>query len=368
MRFNENELTHVHSKISGWVEKLYVKSTGENIAKGQPLYEIYAPEFVNAQEELLLAVKQNNKNFINSTIKKLESMQIPLQVINQIIKQNKVQRTVLFQSQHDGIIENLEIREGYFVKPEMTILSIANLDRVWIEASVLQTNLHKLSVGMAAEIKFESMEERYTSTVDYIYPQIDEKTRLVRVRLLLNNESQLLKPNMYAKVYFDYLDDKEMLTISNQSIIRTGQSNRVVLAFGNGKYKSANVVIGESDSEFTQILSGLKDGERVVTSAQFLLDSESSKTSDFMRMYHKMLDEKDLPEATVKGVINSINSDTNMINITREAIPEWKRPAATLDFNVDDRVSYERFRKGDEVLFTFRIYKGEFIITQMTKL
>lgn len=368
VRFNENELTHVHSKISGWVEKLYVKSTGENIAKGQPLYEIYAPEFVNAQEELLLAVKQNNKNFINSTIKKLESMQIPLQVINQIIKQNKVQRTVLFQSQHDGIIENLEIREGYFVKPEMTILSIANLDRVWIEASVLQTNLHKLSVGMAAEIKFESMEERYTSTVDYIYPQIDEKTRLVRVRLLLNNESQLLKPNMYAKVYFDYLDDKEMLTISNQSIIRTGQSNRVVLAFGNGKYKSANVVIGESDSEFTQILSGLKDGERVVTSAQFLLDSESSKTSDFMRMYHKMLDEKDLPEATVKGVINSINSDTNMINITREAIPEWKRPAATLDFNVDDRVSYERFRKGDEVLFTFRIYKGEFIITQMTKL
>jgi len=175
---------------------------------------------------------------------------------------------------------------------------------------------------------------------------------------------------MFAQVAIHIQDSVPTLLVPKQAVIRSGQSNKVVLALGEGKYKSINVRVGRIDDEHVEILSGLDEGERVVTSAQFLLDSESSKTSDFKRMNHNAAaEEEDEPStATTTGTINSIMLGHRMLNISREAIEEWGRPAATLDFIVDKNVGIESLQENDKIYFTFKMKDGQFIITDIQSL
>ncbi len=358
VQYDENKLLHVHPRVEGWIERLHVKSMGDQVSKGQLLYEIYSPELVNAQEEFVLALKRNNAALIKASEARLKSLQIPVDIINLVRKQRSSQQTIPYYSPQDGVIEHIEIREGFFVKPGTTLMSIADLSSVWVEAQVLDYNKPELITGANAIMRLRAFPyQLWQGVVEYIYPSLDPKTQTLRARLVFQNDSGLLKPNMFVDVEIDQ-PETEGLLIPKSALIRLENSQRVVMKTDMEMYKTVNVTTGGFDTENAQITSGLLPGDVVVTSAQFMLDSESSKSSDFDRM--SLSDAEDV--ALTYGMINTLDLENRVLNISRDAIEKWGRAPATLDFNVPQRVDINRFESGQNIRFYFQVDDGEFSI------
>jgi Cu(I)/Ag(I) efflux system membrane fusion protein len=381
VQYNENNLLHVHPRVEGWIEKLYIKAAGEQVSKGEPLYALYSPELVNAQEEYLLAKKRNNQELTLAAESRLLALQMPAESLRQLKISQVVQQTVVFNAPQSGVIDNLAIREGFFVKPGTTLMSIGALDDVWVKAEVFERQAAQVKVGQLVTMTLGFVPGKtWQGQVDYVYPTLDAQTRTLSVRLRFANEDMLLKPNMFAQVIIHNDSTQQKLLVPKEAVIRTGTQNRVVLVVGKGQYKSVEVSLGQVTNQFAQILDGVEVGEQVVISAQFLLDSESSIQSDFMRMssapekdiQNEKADEiqdNDAPDsidsADVEGVINQINFQTRVANISRGPIEKWGRGAATLDFVFADSVSLTEFKQGDKIHFTFEIRDGDFLITDV---
>tara|TARA_R110001606_G_scaffold136428_1_gene273972 strand:+ start:12070 stop:13881 length:1812 start_codon:yes stop_codon:yes gene_type:complete len=346
--YDEDKLVHIHPRVQGWIEKLYVKAVGDPIKKGQPLYEIYSPELVNAQEELLLALDRKNSRLISAAENRLSALQLPKSSIVKLKKTKKVQQTITFYSPQNGVVENLKIREGFFVKPGSTLMSIGDLSEVWVEAEVFERQAGQVKTGTPVTMTLDYLPgKNWQGKVDYIYPTLDAKTRTVKVRLRFKNEGEF-KPNMFAQIAIHTTGDEQALLIPKEALIRTGNQDRVVLALGEGSFKSVAVSVGRYDSESVEILEGVRDGEKVVSSAQFLLDSESSKSSDFKRM-NSDVDEADasMPSSVwVQASIESIMADHKMLTLAHEAIPAWEWPEMTMDFIASDSVDFSLLSEG----------------------
>ena len=347
--YDEDKLVHIHPRVQGWIEKLYVKAIGDPVKKGQPLYEIYSPELVNAQEELLLALDRKNSRLISAAENRLSALQLPKSSIVKLKKTKKVQQTITFYSPQNGVVENLKIREGFYVKPGSTLMSIGDLSEVWVEAEVFERQAGQVKTGTPVTMTLDYLPGKtWQGKVDYIYPTLDAKTRTVKVRLRFKNEDGEFKPNMFAQIAIHTTGDEQVLLIPKEALIRTGNQDRVVLALGEGSFKSVAVSVGRYDSESVEILEGVRDGEKVVSSAQFLLDSESSKSSDFKRM-NSDVDEADasMPSSVwVQASIESMMADHKMLTLAHEAIPEWEWPEMTMDFIASDSVDFSLLSEG----------------------
>lgn len=289
VKYDEDQLVNIHPRVSGWVEKLYVKAAGNPVKKGQPLYDIYSPELVNAQEEWILATDRKNKRLIKAAEYRLETLRMPQSAINRLKETREVLQRITMYAPQSGVLDNLAIREGNYIKPGTNLMSIGTLKQVWVEAEIFERQAAQVSVGQPVTMTLDFLPGKdWLGKVDYIYPTLDTKTRTLRVRLRFDNENDALKPNMFAQVIIHSQSPDTSLVVPTEAVIRSGSMDRVVLALGEGRFKSVKVKIGRLDDEYTEILAGLEAGTRVVSSAQFLLDSESSKTSDFKRMNHKM--------------------------------------------------------------------------------
>lgn len=379
--YDEDKLVHIHPRVDGWIEKLYVKTVGSLVTKNQPIYDIYSPALVNAQEELLVALERKNERLINAAENRLVTLQLPIKAIEKLKKSRKVQQSITFYAPQNGVVENLNIRTGFFVKPGATLMSIGDLSQVWVEAEVFERQAAQVNVGTKVTMRLDYLPGKaFEGKVDFIYPTLDAKTRTVKVRIRVDNHSGEFKPNMFAQVAIHSGNDAQALLIPKEALIRTGSQDRVVLALGGGSFKSIAVSVGRFDSHSVEILSGLIEGEEVVSSAQFLLDSESSKSSDFMRMNFiskemtsTELDENDMDmlqtsnvmSATTSGTINSVMTEHRMVNISRAAIDKWQRPAATLDFLVDEALNMDNLTKGNAIDFIFEIRGDDFVITEL---
>ena len=204
----------------------------------------------------------------------------------------------------------------------------------------------------------------WRGNVDYVYPTLDEKTRSLKVRMRFGNPQHKLKPNMFAQITIQSCLSEPVVLIPREALIRTGNSNRAVLALGEGKFKSVEVTIGRYDDTHFEVIKGLSEGEKVVASAQFLLDSESSKTSDFMRMEDKAWEQAHVAE--VMGVINHVKEAERTLNVSREAIEKWGRGPDTLDFSVAEAIDMKALKAGMSIHFRFRITpQRDFIIDQI---
>lgn len=367
VQYNENNLLHVHPRVEGWIEKLYIKAAGEKVDIGEPLYALYSPELVNAQEEYLLAQKRNNQELTAAAQSRLLALQMPAESLRELKRSQKVQQTIVFKAPQSGVIDNLAIREGFYVKPGTTLMSIGSLEDVWVTAEVFERQAAQVKLGQLVTMTLGFVPGKtWQGQVDYIYPTLDAKTRTLSVRLRFNNLDRLLKPNMFAQVVIHTDSEEQTLLVPKEAVIRTGSQSRVVLVVGEGQYKSIEVTLGQVSDEFAQILEGVKVGDQVVSSAQFLLDSESSIHSDFNRMSHDLTDniQDEQPEtAKVEGLINHINMQTRVANISRGAIEKWGRDPATMDFVFADDLLLEALQQGDKIHFTFEIKNGDFVIT-----
>lgn len=283
--YDEDKLVYINPRVAGWLEKLHINAVGESVTKGQPLYDIYSPELVNAQEELLLALDRKNKRLITAAENRLIALQIPRSAINTLKKDKKVQLNVTFYAPQKGVIESLAVRAGVYVKPETMMLSIVDLSQVWVKAEIFEHDVFKVTMGDSASMQLNYLPaKQWLGNVEHIHPMLDPTTRTGIVRLHFDNPDHALRPNMFAQISIATGNNESVLQVPKEAVIRTGHQNRVVLALGNGYFKSVAVQIGRFDGTTIEILSGLTAGEKVVSSAQFLLDSESSKTSDFNRM------------------------------------------------------------------------------------
>ncbi len=280
----------LNSKVSGWIEKLYVPHTGDSVEKGQPLLEIYSPELVAAQEEYLLAlessasisrseidrIQKSGDELLAAAKRRLQLWDIDDEQIEDLEKTRKVKHTMTLTSPASGIVLHKNIVEGAAVKPGMDLFHIADLDTVWVLAQVYEYELPWVSTGDEVEIR-SPYDTGFSARgrVDFVYPTLDAKTRTVEIRIVLPNPSLRLKPEMYVDVVVSTMPRQGAVSVSKPAVIRSGTRDVVFVDLGEGRFEPREVHIGLETDRYYEILHGLDPGEEVVTSGQFLLDSEA---------------------------------------------------------------------------------------------
>ena len=294
--YAKERLAHLHARTSGWVEKVHVSDIGEFVEKGQALYGIYSLEFIDAQEDFLRALNSHNNSLMRAAKNRLKALRIDNKVIAQLKKTKTVNQITTFYAPQSGYIEQLNINEGMYVKPESALLTLADLNQLTLDVELehqLAAWLSQYPGDIAWTFTSDLMpSQSWQGKLDYIYPMLSETLRTLRVRLWLDNSKQLLKPNMWLTLKGEIAGKEKTLLIPSQALIRTENKTRVVMALinkGEGdlldkKFKSVEVTIGRFFNDQVEILSGLQVGDEVVTSAQFLIDSESNIDSDLQRM------------------------------------------------------------------------------------
>ena len=373
---DEERTAHIHNRVSGWIEHLYVKAQGEAIGKGQKLYRLYSPEIAHAQEELVLALKDRDPRLTLAAKAKLRALAVPESAIEQISEQQAVLSDITFYAPLSGYVENLNIRPGFFIKPETRMMSIASLDTIWLIAEVFESQLHKVSIGDSVTVELESVpngalsESRFNAQVDFIYPKLDAVSKFARVRIRIDNPNHSYQPNMRAKVTFAQATDSDRLIIDKSAVIRNGTMDRVVVKVGDGQYRSRIVTVGGYNDHEALILQGLVGDEEVVTSAQFLIDSQSQIGQDLVRF-----GDKNAALVWVTGEVLNWMPAMNHLVVHHDAIPQWQQPAMTMDFQLAKHLDQTKLTKifsqnneldqATAIRFQFSEIDGNFVISAL---
>lgn len=315
--FDERQLFLVNTKVNGWVERLHVKATGDPIRKGQALLSIYSPELVSTQKEYLLALK-NRRNLDKSPFPdlkegaqrlleaarlRLEYWDIPAAEIARLERTGEVKKNLTLYSPVHGIVTKRTVTEGQMVQPGMPLLEVADLATVWVEAEIYEYELPWIKVGQHAHMTLPYIPgETFHGKVQYIYPYISGATRTAKARLTFPNPKLRLKPDMFAQVDLTQALPEPVVVAPSEAVLDTGERQHVFIALGKGQFEPREVKIGlRGDDGRLQVLEGLQGGEEVVTSAQFLLDSESR----FREAITLMLKGAEAPPAGAPGAAPS---------------------------------------------------------------
>ncbi|MDX2164081.1 MAG: efflux RND transporter periplasmic adaptor subunit [Gammaproteobacteria bacterium] len=282
---NENNISHIHVYVEGWIKKLNVKTTGEAVKKGELLFQFYSPMLVNAQEEYLIALESKDSDLIDASHQRLLALGISEQQIQQLKETHKASQLIDVYSPQNGIVSSLDVREGMHVTPEMKIMSLVDLSNIWMIIEVFEKQAGWVKVNQLAEGRTESYPGQvWSGKVEYVYPELDPTTRTLKVRLRFDNPDNKLKPNMVVNVTLLAESKQNVLSIPKEAIIHDKQQDRVIIALGNGYFRVQPVVVGMESGNRVEILSGLKVGDNIVVSGQFLIDSESNLQASLKRV------------------------------------------------------------------------------------
>jgi len=283
--YDEDTLQHVHTRVDGWIETLAKTATGDPVKKGELLFELYSPTLVNAQQEFLTALASNNQGLKDASRDRLTALGVTRSETARLERDRTVSQRIRVYAESDGVVAHLGVRDGIFVTPATEIMSVARLDRVWVLAEVFERQSAWVQPGQEASVELDYLPGRtLRGSVDYVYPELDPTTRTLKVRLRFDNQGETLRPNMFARVVIDGSPVDNIVHVPREAVIRGGSSSRVVVDLGDGQFESREVLIGIESGERVAIRQGLAEGERVVTSAQFLIDSESNINSALGRM------------------------------------------------------------------------------------
>ncbi|GAB3011349.1 efflux RND transporter periplasmic adaptor subunit [Bowmanella dokdonensis] len=287
--FNESDISHIHSRVNGWLESLTVHAVGERVEKGQLLFTLYSPQLIVAQDDFLQVLDNaggpSRDRLLKQARLRLTLLGIDEKVIQQLEQTRQSLYTVPFYAQQSGVVTALNVRHGMYVEPEMEMLAIADLKRLWVIADVFENQFDWLKLGKPAEIHLDSIGvHRVEARIDYIYPQLDPVTRSLKVRLSLDNTLERVKPGMTADVIIYGGPLRDVLVVNKQALIRTGEEARVVIRSSPTEFTVRPVQTGMQAQGKVEILAGLTEGEQVVTSGQFLLDSEANLAAGLQRL------------------------------------------------------------------------------------
>ena len=334
--YDEDTLQHIHTRVDGWIESLEITATGDPVSRGQTLFELYSPTLVNAEEEYLTALRSGNSTLLTASRERLAALGVSSGEINRLKQSRIVNQRMAVTAQRDGIVADLGVREGQFITPASDVMSIANLDRVWVLAEVFERQADWIQPGQRAEVELDYLPgKRLQGPVAYVSTALDPKTRTLKVRMRFDNEYDLFRPNMFARVTIHGTETAAVVHVPRQALIRGGATNRVVLALGDGKFRAQPVLIGIESGDRVEILSGIGTTDLVVTSGQFLIDSESNVESALARMDERVT-EKPASSVQVAAIVRGIDMTKQKITLYHEPITEWSWPAMTMGFAVDN--------------------------------
>ena len=374
-------MSHIHLRTQGWIERLKMRSEGERVKKGEFLFSLYSPELVNAQEEFLQALKLGNTSLVNASNDRLVALGMSQSEVRRLKEKRKVRQNIAYYAPQDGVVSNLMVREGMFVKPENQIATLADLSSVWVMAEVFERQSSWVKVGQPAEVEFSYLPgKKFEGVVEYIYPDLDEMTRALTVRLKFENFDEALKPNMFGNVSIYAGAKDNIIVIPREAVIRTGSDERVILAKEEGHFEPRQIVAGIESGDWIEVKSGLKEGEDVVVSGQFLIDSEASTKASFMRMSQPdnatvkksemvMQDESSLIMGM--GTITEIFKDEQILKIDHQPIEVLNWPRMEMKFSTNHenaQIDFDALNIGDHIEFKMQKVDGKYLIIEVSSM
>lgn len=365
---DERRVYAVQTRIPGFVERLSVRAVGDLVSKGQKIAEIYAPELLAAQQEYsaLLALNNidNDGSLKQAARSRLKLLGMSEGEVAAISKTGKASPRYGVYASASGVLTELGVREGGQLMAGSSLMQISDLSQVWLIAEVPERDAARLKPGLAAEAQLQSLPgEVFKGKVSYLYPMLNETSRTLQVRIELPNSQNHLRPGMYANVVLSG-QTHEALSAPSESIIATGKRKVVIVKEAHG-YRPVEVETGQERDSYTEILSGLSEGEEVVASGQFLIDSEASLSGVLARLskqdevVDKNMPNKTSDQATAtmpkgRGKVIEIDAKSGKLTLAHEPIEELGWPAMTMGFKVKDSKQLEKLKAGDEVEFALK--------------
>ena len=344
--FNEEHLARLHPKTDGWIGSLRVNETGTRVEKDTILLSIYSPDLVAAQREYLVALGASNKssgkltrstnNLLKSALERLELFDVPSHQIIELEKTKKIQKYLHIHSPFKGTIMHIGAREGQYVTPKDEIYLIADLKKIWVHVEVYEDDIPWVKEGDKVEMKVRAAPGKvFEGKVRFIYPYLEGKTRTVRVRLEFENTDLILKPGMFANVLIKSDVRETSTVIPSEAIVRSGNREQVFIQREPGKYEPREVILGLSADGFTQIREGLDPGEKVVTSAVFLIDSESKLREATAKMMETMNND----DSDMDMSMDDMSMDMGDMQMNSMSMDEMNMDNTSMDSEMDKRKS-----------------------------
>jgi Cu(I)/Ag(I) efflux system membrane fusion protein len=272
---NERARVDMFSQVEGRVADLKYSAEGDVVKKGEIFYTLVSPELTGLQNDYIAALSGGFRDMASAARSRMKLLGVDDRTLDAVAKSGKPLEAVPFYAPADGVLTLLFIRNGHYLKAGDEAARIQDLSVVWMEAAVPEKDAATINVGDAAKVLLSGAELPYDATVDYIYPTVNAEARTVKVRLVVENKGGALKPSAYATVEFSSTVS-ERLTVPSEAVLRSSTGGHVIVALGNGRFQARMVEPGITGGGRTEIVSGLKEGEQVVTSSQFMIDSESS--------------------------------------------------------------------------------------------
>ena len=379
---DERTITTVQSRVNGYIERLYVRAQYDDVTRGQPLAEIYAPDWLAAEEEYL-ALKGSAlpgvEELAQAARQRLLLLGISEKQIEIISREGKANPRVTLFAPKSGVVWELGTREGQAVSPGMTLFKLASLETVWVNAEVPETQATMVTRGVAVEGRTAAMSDKvFKGQVAALLPDINQTTRTIKARIILANPGRALQPGMFAKLTF-LGGGRQAVMVPSEAVIYTGTRNLVIVAEGNGKFRPVDVETGRGSGEMTEIRKGLSTGQKVVASGQFLIDSEASLKGVLTRLNDSTADASAAgsvaqasPESAAgkthrgRGKVLSVEGG-NKIVIEHDPIPSAHLGAMATRFWAPKAGVPSNVEVGDTVSFEFNANKaGEFDLTAIT--
>ena len=400
---DERRMYAVAPKFEGWVERLYVNATGQPVGKGQPLFDVYAPELVSAQREYAIATEATNalkdagadsqasmRRLADASIARLRNWDISDEQLRTLSQSGEARRTLTFRSPVNGIVMEKRAMQGMRFMPGESLYQIADLSSVWVIADVFEQDIGAVRTGARAKVTIGAYPDRvFQGTITYVYPTLKPETRTVPVRVELANPGQLLKPAMFADVELPIGGKGKVLTVQNSAVIDSGTRRIVLVQLGEGRFQPREVKLGNRNDNYVEVLEGVKDGESVVVTANFLLDAESNlkaAVGGFGHAGHGGSGPANVaPQAgpaapasggpiggqgvghKAEGIIKAIDARAGTMSIAHGAIDTLKWPAMQMEFKAANPALLAELAPGSTVAFEFvERQPGEWVITKIT--
>ncbi|HNC52196.1 MAG TPA: efflux RND transporter periplasmic adaptor subunit [Accumulibacter sp.] len=385
---DERRVYTVAPKFEGYVERQYVNVTGQPIAKGQPLFEVYGPELVSAQREYAIAMQglaalheaERDKQaamreVAESSLQRLRNWDISEEQIKVLANSGEVRRTLILRSPVSGVVTEKKSVQGMRFMPGETLYQVADLSSVWVVADVPEQDVGSVSVGAKAKVSIDAYPDKaFEGTVSYVYPTLKAETRTVPVRIELANPGTLLKPGMFARVETRSAGKARALTIPASAVIDSGTRRIILIQAGEGRFEPREVKTGIRSGDRVEVLEGVREDERAVVAANFLIDAESNlkaAVGGFGHAAHgKPADggAKPAPAGhSAAGKVEGTDAKAGTVSIAHGPVADLKWPAMTMEFKVANDALMSSLKPGAEVSFEFvERAQGEWVITRVT--
>jgi membrane fusion protein, copper/silver efflux system len=364
IQFDDRDVAWVQARASGFVQRVYARAPGDFIAQGAPLADLLVPEWAGAQEEFLAVLRSGDATLADAARRRLQLLGVPAGLVERVAASGRTEPTITIAAPIAGVIVELGVRAGMSLAQGATVARINGIGTVWLEAAVPQAQAAAIRVGQAASATVTAWPgSALAGKVIAVLPQVDATNRALRVRIALPNPGGRLKPGMFAQVRLAAGPSAPVLVVPTEAVIRTGMRDLVIVSTGGGHFRPVQVTIGGDGGERTAVLAGLAEGEEVVASGQFLLDSEASLRGIVS------------PDAAAEGSAGMIRASGRVERVEPDRITISHGPIAALGWGAMTR-PYELaspslaadLKAGDQVRFELVRRDGRWIIASLRRI